>query len=437
MTMINPSFVLPSPSKRAIAPRAAARLALGAPLVLGFVAGCSGAPAESHERAANTVEALSIASVTITSQQLGGRCLDTYGMGSVNNTRVDIYDCWGGTNQSWMMLSDGTIRGIGGRCLDANGVSANPAAAPNGTVVQIYDCWGGPNQKWSYTADGEIRLAGTSKCLDSNGSNDSSMVQIWDCLGGTNQHWNIQNAATPTIAEFSWDQTMGHPTVMWPVDQGLCVLTGVTGYFDGSGEDVEVADWNHTWVLTGSSQQQGVGGRAKCITWADLGGYGYNTQPYSAEAVSGGFETHQQLWQDDSFCTLSRLNGKLVNPGTYGSVTLDGASHSWQLTAYDDASPQDHSFMLAGATCVGLKIPHSMWLTGNDATWNSSDAGTPQYLTEVNEGFCGLQDVTGSFHGSGEHVDIVKIGTGWYLTGATMQPGSTAARAACMKLHQY
>jgi hypothetical protein len=36
------------------------------------------------------------------------------------------------------------IRGIGGKCLDAEGISS-----ANGTKIQLWDCWGGPNQKWS------------------------------------------------------------------------------------------------------------------------------------------------------------------------------------------------------------------------------------------------------------------------------------------------
>jgi hypothetical protein len=134
---------------------------------------------------------------TVRSKLPGGRCLDVVNMSTTDGARVQLYDCWGGSNQEWTWVGDGTIHGIGSnKCLDANGVEGNPAGAPNGTIVQIYDCWGGANQKWSYDGStGEIRLAGTNKCLDANGQagTDGELLQIWDCWGGTNQQWTIDD----------------------------------------------------------------------------------------------------------------------------------------------------------------------------------------------------------------------------------------------------
>src|SRR3954453_10941551 len=93
-------------------------------------------------------------------QGIGGKCLDAEGISSANGTKIQLWDCWGGANQKWSFNPDGSIRGIGGKCLDAEGISS-----ANGTKIQLWDCWGGANQKWSFNPDGSIRGIG-GKCLD-------------------------------------------------------------------------------------------------------------------------------------------------------------------------------------------------------------------------------------------------------------------------------
>ncbi|HLL36398.1 MAG TPA: RICIN domain-containing protein, partial [Streptomyces sp.] len=50
--------------------------------------------------------------------------------------------------------SSGTLRGVGsGRCLDVQG-----AGQANGTYLQIYDCWGGTNQQWTLTDGNQLTV---------------------------------------------------------------------------------------------------------------------------------------------------------------------------------------------------------------------------------------------------------------------------------------
>jgi alpha-L-fucosidase len=57
---------------------------------------------------------------------------------------VVIWDCTSGTNQQWNVNSDGTITGVqSGKCLDAYG-----AGTANGTRIVLWTCNGGANQKW-------------------------------------------------------------------------------------------------------------------------------------------------------------------------------------------------------------------------------------------------------------------------------------------------
>jgi hypothetical protein len=114
-----------------------------------------------------------------------------------NHTKVQLYDCWGGANQKWMINPDGTIVNVqSGRCLDAELASINS----NHTVVQLYDCWGGDNQKWDWPAfnsnprmeGGDNRNRQGHRCLDAELATinqNHTVIQLFDCWGGQNQYW--------------------------------------------------------------------------------------------------------------------------------------------------------------------------------------------------------------------------------------------------------
>lgn len=144
----------------------------------------------------------------------GGRCLDA-DLGSIgrNWTKVQLWDCWGGLNQAWIIQYSSTrapggaptvsIRNAqSGRCLDLLlGVVAFPR---DGVPVALADCRDDSlSQKWWFgvdqggSTDGSIRtmlqgLDGRSLCLDADlgtiGQNGTTM-QIWSCWGGLNQLW--------------------------------------------------------------------------------------------------------------------------------------------------------------------------------------------------------------------------------------------------------
>jgi Ricin-type beta-trefoil lectin domain len=75
----------------------------------------------------------------------GNKCLDASGQGTVNGTKVIIWDCNGQPNQQWTLNADRTVTGVqSGLCLDAEG-----AGTANGTRLILWACHGGPNQQWS------------------------------------------------------------------------------------------------------------------------------------------------------------------------------------------------------------------------------------------------------------------------------------------------
>ncbi|WP_432991284.1 RICIN domain-containing protein [Dactylosporangium sp. CA-233914] len=109
-----------------------------------------------------------------------GRCLEGYGTGTANGTQVNIWNCHGGTNQTWTRTAAGELRLYGGKCLD---VSDNATA--NGTKVQLWDCNGTTAQKFTFNADGTLVGAGSGKCVDvtSSGTANGTLVQLYQCNG--------------------------------------------------------------------------------------------------------------------------------------------------------------------------------------------------------------------------------------------------------------
>jgi len=88
----------------------------------------------------------------------------------------------------------------GNKCLDAD-----LGTFGNGGKVQVWDCWGGANQQWvvdqdhcTNPGDGfnycELRnQQNPSMCLDADANfiGNGGVVQIWQCLGTTNQLWAV------------------------------------------------------------------------------------------------------------------------------------------------------------------------------------------------------------------------------------------------------
>ncbi|GAA0400953.1 cysteine/serine endopeptidase inhibitor [Streptomyces luteireticuli] len=121
---------------------------------------------------------------------LAGKCLDVPGGNTANGTRVGIWSCNGGGNQTWAIGDDGTIRALG-KCLDANG-----AGTADGTRVQLWDCNGTPAQRWTYNAGThDVVNLNANKCLDVAGwnSSDGATTHLWTCSGGANQKWNLSS----------------------------------------------------------------------------------------------------------------------------------------------------------------------------------------------------------------------------------------------------
>ncbi|MEH1129043.1 glycoside hydrolase family 11 protein [Micromonospora sp. CPCC 206061] len=117
-----------------------------------------------------------------------GRCIDVPNSSTTNGTQVQLYDCWGGSNQRFTYTSSKQLMVSGNKCLDASGQGTS-----NGTAVIIWDCSGQPNQQWNVNSNGSITGVQSGLCLDAGGSGNGTKIQLYGCWNGSNQQWSLRN----------------------------------------------------------------------------------------------------------------------------------------------------------------------------------------------------------------------------------------------------
>ncbi|SDD69627.1 ThuA domain-containing protein [Glycomyces harbinensis] len=119
------------------------------------------------------------------------KCLDVPGQSTADGTRLQIWDCHGGSNQTWTHAADGELTVYAGgsqRCLGAEG-----GGTANGARAVIRNCDGGAGQRWDRNADGTFTDVQSGRCLDVNGAGtaNGTAVILWTCNGGSNQRWTL------------------------------------------------------------------------------------------------------------------------------------------------------------------------------------------------------------------------------------------------------
>ncbi|MFJ5550631.1 LamG-like jellyroll fold domain-containing protein [Streptomyces sp. NPDC093225] len=177
-------------------------------------------------------------------------CLDVDHGLYANGTKVQIWWCNQTAAQSWTMMSDGSIRAVGG-CLDVNG-----GGTGIGTIVQLWSCNGSPAQKWVLGASGSLMNPNSGLCLDDpNGKQEPGTAPfLYTCNGGPNQSWTVGATAgwntnppaplTPVLP------AADYPAVMSPGD-----LNSTTGGPDGNPEMYAVDTASQLLEFPGTAAQ--------------------------------------------------------------------------------------------------------------------------------------------------------------------------------------
>ena len=121
-----------------------------------------------------------------------GKCLDDPDWATTSGTQQQIWDCNGGTNQTWTHNSSNqlTLTPAAGStfCLDASGQGTTP-----GTKVIIWPCNSQANQQWTLNSNGTITGVQSGLCLDVTGAStaDGALIDLWTCNGQSNQQWTL------------------------------------------------------------------------------------------------------------------------------------------------------------------------------------------------------------------------------------------------------
>jgi hypothetical protein len=152
----------------------------------------SGYPSDATENAVQSelttagYTAPSVTSGPITAGDDSSKCVDDNGLSTANGTKIQMWDCNGGSNQDWTIEPDGTLQ-VYGKCMDITGANYS-----NGTNIELWDCNGGANQQWQ-PRNGTLVNPASGKCLDDPAFNTANGTQLdlWTCNGGSNQQWHL------------------------------------------------------------------------------------------------------------------------------------------------------------------------------------------------------------------------------------------------------
>jgi len=128
---------------------------------------------------------------------ISGKCMDDYGSGTADGTKVDIWDCNGKDAQSWgwgyrsdpQNTWDNEIRNFN-KCLDVVG---GGDGAVGGDKVQLWTCNGTGAQRWSARSDGSLVNTLSGLCLSDPGASkvNGTQLEVRACSGKTQQMWTL------------------------------------------------------------------------------------------------------------------------------------------------------------------------------------------------------------------------------------------------------
>ena len=181
----------------------------------------------------------------------------------------------------------GEVHAVGtGRCLDVPHLSTTP-----GTQTEIWDCNGGSNQTWTYTSSGQLTVYSGSSlmCLDAYGKGTSAgtKVDVWPCNGGANQQWSLGSSS----------QGSGLPGSFQWSSSGVLISPHSDSHNIIAVKDPSVVSYNGQWYVAASTVNSSGGYGMEFLHFSDWSQANAATPVYADQtAIGGGYQTAPQLF---------------------------------------------------------------------------------------------------------------------------------------------
>ena len=257
---------------------------------------------------------------------------------------------------------------------------------------------------------------------------------------------------------FQWAQ--GQPALaLESANTHVCVLSGVSGHFAGTGEMVKVTiGANNTWVLDGFSQQSGVSGEALCFPKAGFTG---NSSAHlnSDEAIAGAFSRGKHspgggcqqgqaaLGVGSDFAFVEGMQGEMAGAGEFSAALQSPSQNTESLLRAQICTAGIYQtfgrFLRVNRVfTMPAQFVGSGGLTGDvnavpEFSIGGNLASDGVVMAPTDRAMCALTEVTGKFFGGGESVRIRAAGSVWVMmTAKGAGSNFVAAKARCFARNQ-